>query len=178
MSSSFELDPVQRITAGAVGEPGSRIFYLQARAGDQLVTLLAEKEQIRALATSIEQMLAALPGTEEELPLAAEADLALEEPLVPEWRVGPMALHYDADRDFIIVIASELIDDEEETRDPSIARFAATRAQAQALAEQAETVVEAGRPRCRFCGFPMDASGHTCPAMNGHRETGASADDD
>jgi uncharacterized repeat protein (TIGR03847 family) len=178
VSSSFELDPVQRITAGAVGEPGARIFYLQARAGDQLVTLLAEKEQIRALATSIEQMLAALPETE-ELPSSAEpADLALEEPLVPEWRVGPMALHYDADRDFIVVIASELIDDEQETRDPSIARFAATRAQAQALAERAETVVEAGRPRCRFCGLPMDASGHTCPAMNGHRETGASADDD
>ncbi len=179
MSGSFELDPVQRITAGAVGEPGARIFYLQARSGDQLVTLLAEKEQIRALATSIEQMLAALPETEEELPLPAEpADLALEEPLVPEWRVGPMALHYDADRDFIVVIASELIDDEEDTRDPSVARFAATRAQAQALAEQAEAVVEAGRPRCRFCGFPLDASGHTCPAMNGHRETGASADGD
>lgn len=178
MSGSFELDPVQRITAGAVGEPGARVFYLQARAGDQLVTLLAEKEQIRALATSIEQMLAALPDTEEALPLPAEPqDLALEEPLVPEWRVGPMALHYDADRDFIVVIASELIDDEE-TRDPSMARFTATRAQAQALAEHAETVVEAGRPRCRFCGFPMDASGHTCPAMNGHRETGATADGD
>ena len=178
MSSSFELDPVQRITAGAVGEPGSRIFYLQARAGDQLVTLLAEKEQIRALATSIDQMLAALPDTEEIALPAEPVDLALEEPLVPEWRVGPMALHYDADRDFIVVIASELIDDEEDLRDPSTARFVATRAQAQALAEHAESVVEAGRPRCRFCGFPMDASGHTCPAMNGHRETGATADGD
>ena len=178
MSGSFELDPVQRITAGAIGEPGARTFYLQARAGDQLVTLLAEKEQIRALAMSIEQMLAALPEVE-DVPLPAEAlDLALEEPLVPEWRVGPMALHYDADRDFIVVIASELIDEEEETREPSVARFAATRAQAQALAEHAEAVVEAGRPRCRFCGFPMDASGHACPAMNGHRETGAAVDDD
>jgi uncharacterized repeat protein (TIGR03847 family) len=178
VSSSFELDPVQRITAGAVGEPGARIFYLQARAGDQLVTLLAEKEQIRALATSIDQMLAALPDVE-DVPIPAEpADFALEEPLLPEWRVGPMALHYDADRDFIVVIASELIEDEEDPRDPSTARFAVTRAQAQALAEHAESVVEAGRPRCRFCGFPMDASGHTCPAMNGHREAGASADGD
>ena len=178
MTGSFELDPVQRITAGAVGEPGARTFFLQARAGEQLVTLLAEKEQIRALATSIDQMLAALPDTEES-PLPSESrDLSLEEPLVPEWRVGPMALHYDADRDLIVVIASELIDEEEDPRDPSTARFVATRAQAQALAERAESVVEAGRPRCRFCGFPLDASGHTCPAMNGHRETGAPADGD
>lgn len=179
MSSSFELDPVQRITAGAVGEPGARIFYLQARAGEQLVTLLAEKEQIRALATSIDQMLAALPDTDDPRSVepADPADLALEDPLVPEWRVGPMALHYDADRDFIVVIASELIDEEESAADPATARFAATRAQAHALAEHAETVVEAGRPRCRFCGFPMNASGHTCPAMNGHREA-AAADGD
>lgn len=178
MNLSFELDPVQRITAGAVGEPGARIFYLQARAGHQLVTLQAEKEQIRALAASIDQMLAALPDTEEVRPETEAADLSLEEPLIPEWRVGPMALHYDADRDFIVVIASELIEDEESLADPATARFAATRTQAQALAEHAERVVEAGRPPCRFCGFPMDASGHTCPAMNGHRETGAAADGD
>lgn len=176
MSSSFELDPVTKLTTGAVGEPGQRIFYLQARAGEQLVTLLAEKEQIRALALSIEQMLAALPDLEDE-PEPEVGDLSLEEPLLPEWRVGPMALHYDSDRDFIVVIASELIEEEEGAPDPATARFAATRAQALALAEHAERVVEAGRPRCRFCGFPMDASGHVCPAMNGHRETGASADD-
>ena len=178
MSTSFELDPVQKITAGAVGEPGARTFYLQARAGAQLVTLLTEKEQVRALAVSIAQMLAALPEAEDEPPPQTE-DLSLEDPLVPEWRVGPMALHYDADRDFIVLIASELVEEEEAgAADPATARFAATRAQAQALAEHAERVVEAGRPRCRFCGFPMDASGHICPAMNGHREIGASADDD
>lgn len=177
MSSSFELDPVSRITAGAVGEPGQRTFYLQARAGEQLVTLLVEKEQMRALADSIDQMLAALPEPEgEEEP--ETGDLSLEEPLLPEWRVGPMALHYDPDRDLIVVIASELLEEEQSEEDPATARFVSSRAQARALAEHAEQVVEAGRPRCRFCGFPMDGSGHICPAMNGHREMGASADDD
>ena len=174
MSSSFALDPVTRITAGAVGEPGNRIFYIQARSADQLVTLLAEKEQIRALATSIIQMLAALPDEGEAAP-APDDDLELEEPLLPEWRVGPMALHYDEATDRMLIIASELIDDEgaDDAPEPATAQFTITRAQSHALAEHAEEVVEAGRPRCRFCGFPMDADGHTCPAMNGHREMGS-----
>ena len=25
-----------------------------------------------------------------------------------------------------------------------------------------------GRPACQFCGNPIDAEGHACPAMNGH----------
>lgn len=173
MSESFELDPVTRLTAGAVGEPGERTFYLQARSAGQLVTLLAEKEQVRALAVSITQMLEALPAVEdapEESPVPA-GDLELEEPLLPEWRIGPMALHYDDTRDRITLIASELIDEEDPDAEAAVARFVATRAQAGALAQRAEEVVEAGRPQCRFCGFPMDAEGHVCPAMNGHRDT-------
>lgn len=179
MSESFELDPVTKIAAGAVGEPGQRVFYLQARSADQVVTLLVEKEQIRALAESIEQMLDALPEPHEAEPEIPPDDAGIEEPLLPEWRVGPMALHYDEARDRIVLIASEAvpIDESEPEPDPeampdaATARFVATRAQARALAEHAEEVVEAGRPRCRFCGLPMDADGHTCPAMNGHRGT-------
>jgi uncharacterized repeat protein (TIGR03847 family) len=167
MSTSFELDPVSRITAGAVGEPGNRIFYIQARSADQLVTFLVEKEQVRALAVSIQQMLAAIPEPET---VEVEADPhGLEEPLLPEWRVGPMALQYDDSRDRIVLVANELID-EEAGGDAASARLVATREQARALAEQAERVVEAGRPQCRFCGFPLDADGHMCSAMNGHRD--------
>jgi hypothetical protein len=36
----IELDPVDRITTGAVGEPGQRVFYIQGRRAEQLVTLL------------------------------------------------------------------------------------------------------------------------------------------
>jgi uncharacterized repeat protein (TIGR03847 family) len=176
VSESFELDPVVKIAAGAVGEPGARIFYLQARSADQVVTLLVEKEQVRALAVSIEQMLDALPEPQEVEPEIAPDDADIEEPLLPEWRVGPMALHYDEARDRIVLIASEAIPvDEDDEPDPeavpdaATARFVATRSQARALAEHAEEVVEAGRPRCRFCGLPMDPEGHTCPAMNGHR---------
>jgi hypothetical protein len=26
--------------------------------------------------------------------------------------------------------------------------------------------VAAGRPNCRWCGFPIDPDGHPCPRMN------------
>ena len=168
MSSSFDLDPVVRLTAEAVGEPGSRTFYIQARSEDQLVTLQAEKEQVRALGVSIDQLLDALPPEEEG---EASTDLELEEPLVPEWRIGPMAIQYEEDRDRIVLVASELLEEGSEAA-PATARFVATRAQARAMAARASEVVEAGRPRCRLCGFPMDPEGHVCPALNGHREIG------
>ena len=51
---SFELDPVQRLTAGAVGEPGRRAFFIQGRHGDTLVSLLVEKQQVAALSATID----------------------------------------------------------------------------------------------------------------------------
>ena len=43
MSVSFQLDGPDHFTAGAVGPPGQRVFYLQAREADTLVTLKCEK---------------------------------------------------------------------------------------------------------------------------------------
>ncbi len=58
MADSYELDPVDWISAGAVGEPGSRVFYVQARKGaDRLVALVVEKGQVAALAQLAQQLL-------------------------------------------------------------------------------------------------------------------------
>ncbi len=48
-------------------------------------------------------------------------------------------------------------------------RIALTREQAAAFAIHATRLVEAGRPPCPLCGFPLDPSGHDCPRTNGHR---------
>jgi uncharacterized repeat protein (TIGR03847 family) len=50
LDASFDFERPDRFTTGTVGEPGQRVFYLQARQGRQLVTLKTEKEQVRALA--------------------------------------------------------------------------------------------------------------------------------
>ena len=166
MSSSFELPDVERITVGTVGEPGARTFYLQARQGTQLVTLKLEKQQVGALAQFLGTLLADLarPG---HLP----EDLDLEEPALEEWAVGSIQLSYDADADRILLLAEEILleDDEAAGRLPGIARFGATREQRAAVAILGTSLVQAGRPPCPLCGFPLDPSGHACPRTNGHR---------
>ena len=67
----YDLKPLSRMTADAVGLPGQRTFYIQARDNDRLFTLLCEKEQVAALATGIDQLLEELdeknPDTESKL---------------------------------------------------------------------------------------------------------------
>lgn len=176
----IELDPVDRITAGAVGEPGERTFFLQGRQGERLVTILVEKQQVELLSASLVEILTRSGKETGQGP--ADEDLDLEEPIVPEWRAGRLSVGYDEDRDLLLLEAEELVVEEEEDEDdeqetlldplgpaaPGRVRFWATREQALALARYSAAVVAAGRPRCQLCGNPMDPEGHICPALNGH----------
>ena len=166
---TYELDPVTRITANAVGEPGKRVFYIQARRDRELVSLVCEKEQVRALAQHITQLLEdlteknpLLSSSDDMLVLAA--DMSLEEPLESRFRIAQMGIGYDADRDLIILLMQGSAEEEGENA-PS-ARFAATRQQMRALSEHAAQVVSRGRRICGNCGRPIDPSGHFCPQMN------------
>ena len=165
MSESFDIDPVDHITAGAVGAPGERSFYLQAQAGRSLVTLLAEKEQVRLLAEALLQLLGTLPEIDEGPP---PETLELEGPLEPEWRVGEIAIEYEEATESVEIVINEM-ESEEDAGISARARFVASRAQARAMAVHALDVVAAGRPRCQFCGYPLEPENHICPAMNGHR---------
>jgi uncharacterized repeat protein (TIGR03847 family) len=70
------------------------------------VTLLVEKEQVRRLAESLQTWLPELAADRPEDPgeaAAAEAgELALAEPLEPDFRVGQLSLSYDAERDRVL----------------------------------------------------------------------------
>ncbi len=172
MSLSFSFEPADRVTVGAVGEPGHRIFYLQAASGGELVTLLAEKEQIQALAETLARLLESLPDVADEGPEIPEADLDLVEPLLTEWRAGSMALDYEEAGDRIVLIVQEFVP-EDGNQEPGVLRLSASRAQVRALSIHAAEVVSSGRPRCHVCSGPMDPEGHDCPGMNGHRTIGA-----
>jgi uncharacterized repeat protein (TIGR03847 family) len=173
---SRDLDPITRLTTDAVGEPGQRTFYLQAASGLDQVTLVVEKEQVRALAERLEAVLPQLaderPEDPEEVQAAEATDLALAEPLDPDFRVGRLSLDYDAGRDRFVMVATELLVDEEEPEelgDPQEVRLWVTRPQLRVLARHGAEVVARGRPPCPLCGNPLDPSGHICPAQNGHR---------
>lgn len=180
MTTSFQLDEPDHFTAGAVGPPGQRVFYLQAREADAIVTLKCEKEQVAALGEYLGGLLARLPTPSPP----ADAKRELLQPLDAAWAVGSLGVGYDADRDRILVVANERVESAEDEDDeeaegesppeepgaaePASARFAITRAQAAAFVERARLLQRAGRPTCPMCGEPKDPAGHVCPRSNGH----------
>jgi uncharacterized repeat protein (TIGR03847 family) len=186
----MELERIDRMTAGAVGEPGERTFYLQAITGTEVVTVTVEKQQVELLAASILDILSRIDRETGEGP--PEQELTLEEPLESLWRVGRLSIGYEEEGDRMLLELEELVPEEEEAEtheeeeeegdgegldlpvlpeepEPDRIRIWATREQMLALSRRGATVAAAGRPRCQFCGNPIDPEGHTCPAMNGHR---------
>jgi uncharacterized repeat protein (TIGR03847 family) len=169
----FELDPVHSITAGFIGRPGQRVFYLQAAGEGDVVTLIVEKQQVEALARGIEQFLEEL---HEKFPDLAEAsadynpaDMSLTVPVDPAFRVGQLGLGYDQERDLLVLVAQGMVPDGGEADDADSARFFATRAQMRALGAHGLVLVQQGRPICGNCGQPIDPEGHFCPRSNGHK---------
>jgi uncharacterized repeat protein (TIGR03847 family) len=163
----IELDPVDRLTADAVGPPGQRTFYLQGRKGDLLVTVVVEKQQVELLAASVLEVLSGLGSEVGEGP--PEEAMGLEDPVLPEWRAGRLVLGYDQARGLLFLEAEELVTDEGQ-RDPDRVRFWATKEQMLSLARHGHAVCARGRPTCQLCGNPIDPSGHACPALDGHGE--------
>jgi uncharacterized repeat protein (TIGR03847 family) len=182
VTEDFELSNPDRVTVGTVGPVGERAFLLQVREGLTLKTLKVEKAQVSALARFLGRMLVELerPG---ELPSGEE--LALEPFDEPDFVVRSLGVSYDDDLDRIILVADEidrteteadvealfgLADELEPEADTGESvRLAMTREQAAALAIRGTELVEAGRPPCPLCGYPLDPRGHVCPRTNGHR---------
>ncbi len=161
MSESYELLDVDKLTVGAIGRPGQRLFLLQAKAGSQVVTLKVEKIQVAALAAHLGTVMENLPR-----PGHLPDDLELEAPAEPEWVVGSLGAAYDEALDRLLLVAEEAVPEGEEAAE---ARFSLTREQVAALAIRGTALVEAGRASCPLCGYPLDPSGHVCPRTNGHR---------
>ncbi len=194
MSDSFDFATPDLFTAGTIGPPGQRVFYLQAREGDALVTLKCEKEQVRVLGEYLGRLLERLAAPES----ASVGDLALVEPVTPAWGVGSIGVGYDEGADRVVLVieeareedaaadaeesAAEEAEPEAETApepeqegeeeagesDRASGRVSLTRPQVAAFVERARALVEAGRPTCRFCGRPMNPGGHRCARTNGH----------
>jgi uncharacterized repeat protein (TIGR03847 family) len=169
---TFDLRPVDRITADAIGEPGQRVFYLQARQESLLVTVICEKEHVALLTQAIDQVLLQMAGNDagavvEPDPIIHQG-MDLEYPLEPAFRAGRVNLGLDKESDEFVIIAYEVLDEEVDTP-PSVARFWATPAQMRAFSIHGHEVVAAGRPICSMCGQPIDPEGHFCPRKNGHR---------
>jgi uncharacterized repeat protein (TIGR03847 family) len=187
----FVFDPPERLVVGTVGQPGERTFFLQARGGGQLTSVVLEKVQVAALAERLEQLLDELvraSGGAAAVPAIAPAELLdnapLEQPIVEEFRVGALSLGWDPEAELVVIQAQALgendppADDDDEpflddvddpTADgPDVLRVRISGAVARAFTKRALEIVAAGRPPCQFCGQPLDPEGHVCARSNGH----------
>ena len=165
MTESYDLDRPQRLTVGTVGEPGRRIFLLQAVRDWQVVTLKLEKAQVAALAQYLAQMLEEV-GRPGDLP----TDMELLEPTEPEWVIGSLGVSYDEDESAFVIVAEEAVAEDDVG---AVARIGATLEQIAALAIRGTQLVESGRPPCPLCGYPLDpVEHHACPRTNGNRPPG------
>ena len=177
--SEIEFFDAESVATGAVGEPGARAFYLQARNSDAQLTVLVEKEQIALLAKEAGAFLERLSEDYPEDSSAIPVERAeLREPTVPLFRARLIGLGFDPDRGLVLIELREHASTDEDD-DPSgaepeaddeaagyVARIYASRPQVRALIELGATVVGAGRPPCPLCGMPMDPAGHRCPRWN------------
>jgi len=187
----FVFDPPERLVVGTVGQPGERTFFLQARGGGQLTSVVLEKLQVAALAERLEQLLDEIlraSGGTAPVPAVAPSELddlgPLEQPIIEEFRVGTLGLGWDPDAEQVVIQAQaategdaslpddDASDDEPDFGDddadgPALIRVRISGAQARAFTKRALAIVAAGRPPCPLCGQPLD-DGHICARSNGH----------
>lgn len=172
----YDLNPVQHIIADAMGEPGQRTFFLQARAGSQLVSIVLEKQEVGSLAVSVLQLLEELEKMHPELATATRAQKTIhaEQPMEPLFRVGQLSIGYDEEEDMIWLVAKALVlNEERQVIDPNqdevpSVRFVGSREQMRTMSEHALEIISQGRPVCPLCGKPIDRTGHFCARTDGH----------
>jgi uncharacterized repeat protein (TIGR03847 family) len=178
----YYYDPPDRFVAGAVGQPGERIFYLQATSTGRITSVVLEKFQVSLLAERIDELLdevlrrtggSHVPAT---APAGLRDDGPLDLPLMEDFRVGAIALAWDGEESMVVIEAQEESDEPVEplaedipADGPGVLRVRITPSAARAFAQRALRVVSAGRPPCPLCGLPLDTDGHICPRQNGHR---------
>lgn len=179
MSRQVHLhDPVERFVVGTVGLPGERTFFIQARTGSLITSVVLEKQQVTVLADRIADLLDDVGRRfAVTIPEPGSPDVdPLELPLVEEFRVGAIAFGWDPGAQQMLFElhgpAGDDLDPTElpdEAEGPPLLRVRATLHQSVEFVERARKVVAAGRPPCPLCQQPLDPGGHICPRSNGYR---------
>jgi uncharacterized repeat protein (TIGR03847 family) len=184
-------DAPDRFVAGTVGQPGERTFFLQAREGNRMTSVVCEKQQVSVLAEHLDRVLDEVQrrsaGQVDVPPASSTARDTdpLDAPINEEFRVGTMTIAWDPSIDRIVIELFSNVDVDEEERPEETSTPAAeepdeieadevfvvkiTASYARDFVARAQALVAAGRPSCPFCLQPIDPQGHICPRANGYR---------
>ncbi|WP_461186898.1 DUF3090 domain-containing protein [Arthrobacter sp. Z4-13] len=167
-----------RVVVGTIGLPGARTFYLQVRAGTQIVSIALEKQQSALLADKIDEILDQLltvDGNPHSVPTSTPIELVDNDQLEAvqeQFRTGAMSLGWDPTTAQVVLEAYPITDvdadyndaspDEDNADVPEMLMVRMPVGTARAFAQRTREVVGAGRPACPLCGYPVDADGHVC----------------
>lgn len=161
--ANLDLGVVETFTTGTIGPKGQRVFFLQANSSGSTFSLRLEKEQVRAMAEHLANLLSDLPEINANEWTSAPQ---LIEPVEPIWTIGAMGAMYDSIEDQIVIMAEEVSEDPD-TENAATATLRLGRGQTAAFIERANEVVEAGRPPCPFCARPLNyGEDGFCPCWN------------
>jgi uncharacterized repeat protein (TIGR03847 family) len=173
----YLFDLPDRFVTGTVGEPGNRTFFLQARDGGRLVSIVLEKVQVAVLADRLNDLLEELDrrGIAPVSDTPGSDTAPLDEPLQEAFRAGSLTLGWDGDDEVVLVEAKAVTDDEDDDEAPAddeegpdVFRVRLSADAARRFVDRAVRVIESGRLPCPLCGQPLDPLGHICPRQNGH----------
>ncbi|SKB38624.1 conserved hypothetical protein [Arthrobacter sp. 49Tsu3.1M3] len=167
-----------RVVVGTIGLPGARTFYLQVRAGTQIVSIALEKQQSALLAEKIDEILDQLitvEGNPFSVPTGTPIELVDNDQLEAvqeQFRAGAMSLGWDPTTAQVVLEAYPITDVDADDNDESLDEDGAIEPEmllvrmpvgtARAFAKRTREIVGAGRPTCPLCGYPIDADGHIC----------------
>jgi uncharacterized repeat protein (TIGR03847 family) len=173
-----EFDWPDRVVVGTIGVPGSRTFYLQVRAGSQMVSIALEKQQSALLAEKIDEILDQLlnvEGNPHSVPTSTPIELVDNDELdavQEQFRTGAMSLGWDPTTAQVVIEAYPItdVDDDNDAESldgngaevPEMLLVRMPVGAARAFAKRTREVVGAGRPACPLCGYPVDPDGHVC----------------
>src|SRR3954451_4911408 len=183
-------DAPDRFVAGTVGTPGERTFFLQAREGNRITSVVCEKQQVSVLAEHLDRVLDEVlrrSGGGVPVPPASSTPSdtdPLDAPITEEFRVGTMTIAWDPSIDRIVIELFSNVDNDDSAEEATSAPTPGepdeieadevfvvkiTASYARDFVARAQALVAAGRPSCPFCLQPMDPHGHICPRANGYR---------
>ena len=119
MGIYFDFDDVDAFTAGAMGVPGQRTFFIQVRRMGERVTLKCEKQHTAALADFLRQLI-----TQQPPPIDRPLGVAMELADVSDvaFDLGGISLGYDRDLGRVIVQFDEIVPVDEEGEEEEYTR--------------------------------------------------------
>lgn len=174
MGMYFDFENADAFATGAIGRPGERTFYLQVRAEGRTISIKCEKQQVLALSEYLRNMLADFPDTGID---ADPSSATLIDPVEQDFVLGSIGLGLDRPNMRMVIQLEEMVvvdeDDDvfdllgdDDEVDSTVVRVLVTPDQARAFCDTADLFMAAGRSTCKWCGSPVDPTGHACPKFN------------